>query len=89
MQNLYKHKIKGLNIKNKLNLKIMDITNYLIGLLTGVSVTTFFIGKEWYRYYTKYTIQQKQLDRVLKLNDKIKKLKTLGSTDVQNMNVTA
>lgn len=58
----------------------MDVTNYFIGLLTGVSVTAFFIGKELYKYYTKYTIQQKQLDRVLKLNDKIKKLKNLSST---------
>jgi hypothetical protein len=65
----------------------MDITNYLIGLLTGVSVTTFFIGKEWYKYYTKYTIQQKQLDRVLKLNDKIKKLKDFSPAETQNMNV--
>ncbi|MCR4031253.1 MULTISPECIES: hypothetical protein [Flavobacterium] len=65
----------------------MDITNYLIGLLTGVSVTTFFIGKEWYKYYTKYTIQQKQLDRVLKLNDKIKKLKDYSPAETQNMNV--
>lgn len=65
----------------------MDITNYLIGLLTGVSVTTFFIGKEWYKYYTKYTIQQKQLDRVLKLNDKIKKIKNYGTAETQNMNV--
>ncbi|MFD2942072.1 hypothetical protein [Flavobacterium notoginsengisoli] len=65
----------------------MDITNYLIGLLTGVSVTTFFIGKEWYKYYTKYTIQQKQLDRVLKLNDKIKKLKNYSPAEAQNMNV--
>lgn len=63
----------------------MDITNYLIGLLTGVSVTTFFIGKAWYRYYTKYTIQQKQLDRVLKLNDKIKKLKNFESTKKTKM----
>jgi hypothetical protein len=65
----------------------MDITNYLIGLLTGVSVTTFFIGKEWYKYYTKYTIQQKQLDRILKLNDKIKKLKNMSPTETQNFNV--
>lgn len=64
----------------------MDFTNYLIGLLTGVSVTTFFMGREWYRYYTKYTIQQKQLDRVLKLNDKIKKIKTLNSRNPQNLN---
>lgn len=67
----------------------MDFTNYLIGLLTGVSVTTFFLGKEWYKYYTKYTIQQKQLDRVLKLNDKIKinKIKTLNSSPTSNLNV--
>lgn len=65
----------------------MDINNYLIGLLTGVSVTTFFIGKEWYKYYTKYTIQQKQLDRVLKLNDKIKKLKNISPSETPNVNV--
>lgn len=62
----------------------MDITYYFIGLLTGVSVTTFFIGKEWYKYYTKYTIQQKQLDRILKLNDNIKNLK---STEISNLTV--
>jgi hypothetical protein len=67
----------------------MDITNYLIGLLTGVSVTTFFIGKEWYKYYNKYTIQQKQLDRVLKLNDKIKKLKNYSSKETRRINVGA
>ena len=65
----------------------MDITNYLIGLLTGVSVSTFFIGKEWYKYYTKYTIQQKQLNRILKLNDKIKKSKNLESIEKSNLNV--
>jgi len=59
----------------------MDITYYFIGLLTGVSVTTFFIGKELYKYYTKCTIQQKQLDRILKLNDKIKKFKDLNSIE--------
>jgi hypothetical protein len=63
----------------------MDITNYFIGLLTGVSVTTFFIGKELYKYYTKYTIQQKQLDRILKLNDNIKKFKNLNSNKTPNL----
>ena len=62
----------------------MDITNYLIGLLTGVSVTAFFVGKEWYKYYTRYTIQKKQLDRILKLNDKIK-----NSKPVENHSMTA
>jgi hypothetical protein len=68
----------------------MDITYYFIGLLTGVSVSTFFIGKELYKYYTKYTIQQKQLDRILKLNDKIKKIKNLHSINKnQNLNIGA
>ena len=64
----------------------MDITNYLIGLLTGVSLTAFFIGKELYKYYTKYTIQQKQLDRILKLNDKIKKFKNLKPVETPHLN---
>lgn len=66
--------------------QIMEITNYLIGLLTGVSVTAFFIGKELYKYYTKCTIQQKQLDRILKLNDKIKRLKNYKSVKTPNFN---
>ena len=57
----------------------MDITYYFIGLLTGVCVSAFFIGKELYIYYTKYTIQKKQLDRILKLNDRIQKVKKLES----------
>jgi hypothetical protein len=65
------------------------ITYYLIGLLTGVSLTTFFIGKELYKYYTKFKIQQKQLDRILKLNDKIKNLKTLNSIEVKTINMEA
>ena len=60
---------------NQKKIELMDITNYFIGLITGVSVTGFFIGKELYKYYTKCTIQQKQSDRILKLNDKIQKLK--------------
>jgi hypothetical protein len=63
------------------------ITYYLIGLLTGVSLTTFFIGKELYKYYTKFKIQQKQLNRILKLNDKIKDFKNLNSIELQNINM--
>jgi hypothetical protein len=51
----------------------MNITYYLAGLLSGVSVAAFFIGKELYRYYIKNKVQEKQLGRMLKLNDKIKK----------------
>jgi hypothetical protein len=44
-----------------------------VGLLSGFSIAAFFIGKELYLYYVKYKVQRKQLDRMLKLNDKIKK----------------
>jgi hypothetical protein len=64
----------------------MDITYYFIGLFTGVSVTSFFIGKELYKYYTKYTIQQKQLNRILELYDKIKKINNLESIETPNLN---
>lgn len=57
----------------------MNITYYLVGVLTGVSVSTFFVGKELYKYYTKYTVQRKQLERLLKLNDKINKPAKLKS----------
>jgi hypothetical protein len=63
------------------------ITYYLIGLLTGVSLTAFFIGKEFYKYYTKFRIQQKQLNRILKLNDNIKNFKNMNSVEVQNINM--
>ena len=66
----------------------MDITNYFIGLVTGVSLTAFFIGKELYKYYNKYTIQQTQLNRFLKLNDKNKKIKNLKSADTSNLNAS-
>jgi hypothetical protein len=62
-------------------------TYYLIGLLTGVSLTAFFIGKEYYKYYTKCKIQQKQLNRILKLNDNIKNFKNLNSIEIQNINM--
>lgn len=65
----------------------MNITYYLVGLLTGVSIATFFVGKELYKYYTKYTVQRKQLDRILKLNDKIKKSRSLNSVGRSKMKV--
>lgn len=48
------------------------ITYYLAGLLSGISVASFFIGKELYRYYIKNKVQEKKLNRLLKLNEKIK-----------------
>ncbi len=51
----------------------MNITYFLAGMLCGICVASFFIGKELYRFYVKNKIQKKQLDRMAKLNDKIKK----------------
>jgi uncharacterized membrane protein YciS (DUF1049 family) len=51
----------------------MNVSYYVAGLLTGLSIAGFFIGKELYRYYIKSKVQEKQLRRMLKLNDKIKK----------------
>lgn len=51
----------------------MNLTYYIAGLLSGISVASFFTGKELYRYYIKNKVQEKQLKRMLKLNDKIKK----------------
>ena len=53
------------------------IAYYFICVLTGVSVTAYFIGKKWYKYYTKCNIQKKQLDRISKLNDNVDKFKDL------------
>lgn len=50
----------------------MNIMYYLAGVLTGVSAASFFIGKELYRYYIKDKVQKKQLERMGKLNKKIK-----------------
>ena len=47
-----------------------------MGLVTGISVTAFLVGKELYKYYTRYTLQKKQLDRFLKMYDKTKNIKT-------------
>lgn len=50
----------------------MIITYYLAGLLSGISIASFFIGKELYRYYIKNKAQEKKIRRLLKLNEKIK-----------------
>lgn len=51
----------------------MNITYYLAGLLSGISIASFFIGKELYKFYVKHKVQKKQLERMEKLNKQIKK----------------
>ncbi len=54
----------------------MNITYYLAGFISGVSIAGFFIGKELYRFYIKDKVQKKQLNRLSKLNDKMKSKKS-------------
>lgn len=67
----------------------MNVTYYLAGLLSGVSVASFFIGKELYHYYVKSKVQQKQLNRMLKLNDKMKKSQMMHSVKPSKISVEA
>jgi hypothetical protein len=67
----------------------MNVTYYLAGLLSGVSVASFFIGKELYHYYVKSKVQQKQLNRMLKLNDKMKKSQMMHSVKLSKISVEA
>jgi len=62
----------------------MIITYYLAGLLSGVSVASFFIGKELYRYYLKNKVQEKKLNRLLKLNEKIKNSFPIATPEMSN-----
>ena len=39
----------------------MIITYYFAGLLSGISLASFFIGKELYRFYIKNKVQKKQV----------------------------
>lgn len=54
----------------------MNVTYYVAGFISGISITIFFIGKELYRYYIKDKVQKKQLYRLSKLNDKMKAKKS-------------
>jgi predicted metal-dependent RNase len=58
------------------------ITYYLAGLVSGVAIASFFIGKELYRYYVKSKVQEKKMSRLLKLNDKINKSFKIDATEL-------
>ena len=60
----------------------MIITYYLAGLISGLSVASFFIGKELYRFYVKNKVQEKQLVRMDKLNTKLKKNMEFENSEV-------
>ncbi len=51
------------------------LLNFILGILSGFSIATFFIGKELYRYYLRNKIQNKQIERLKLLRQITKKLK--------------
>lgn len=44
---------------------------FISGLITGLSASTYLIGKELHAYYKKNTLQEKQLMRLRKLNHQL------------------
>lgn len=67
----------------------MDIiVYYFMGLITGIALAAFFVGKELYKCYIKYEIQEKQLDRIIKLNNEVNKFKILTSIESQDLSIT-
>jgi len=50
------------------------LLNYLLGLLSGIAIASFFIGKELYRFYVKNKVQVKQIERLRRLKKKSKKI---------------
>ena len=51
----------------------MSIVYYFAGLLTGVSISAYFLGKELYKVYIKNKVYEKKLIRMEKLNKKLQK----------------
>ena len=66
---------------NPITIYIMNLTYYLAGVLSGLSIASFFIGKELYRFYIKNKVQTKQLERMGKLNKQIKNATELQTND--------
>jgi hypothetical protein len=47
------------------------IIYFISGIIAGVSVSAYFIGKELFSFHRKNTLQEKQLDRMRKLNHQL------------------
>ena len=50
------------------------LLNYFLGLISGIAIASFFIGKELYRFYVKNKVQAKQIERLQLLKKKNKKI---------------
>lgn len=50
----------------------MMIIYFIAGSISGISIASFFIGKELYRFYNKNTELKKQIEKLNKLNNKMR-----------------
>lgn len=59
------------------------ITYFIAGIIAGLSVSAYFIGKELFSFHRKITLQEKQLDRMRKLNHQLSSEIAFGHTKNQ------
>ena len=51
----------------------MILIIFISGLITGFAIASFFIGKELYKFYKRSKIQEKKIQRLIKLNINLSK----------------
>jgi hypothetical protein len=60
------------------------IIYFVSGIIAGVSVSAYFIGKELFVTHRKNSLQEKQLDRMRKLNHQLSTKISLNSSNKQS-----
>ena len=60
----------------------MALIPFFIGSVTGFAVASFFIGKEFYKFYKRSNMQEKKIQRLLKINAKIRENIDEGSRNI-------
>jgi hypothetical protein len=56
------------------------IIYFISGIIAGVSFSAYFIGKELFAFHRKNSLQEKQLDRMRKLNHQLSLKNSLALT---------
>jgi hypothetical protein len=54
---------------------------FISGTIAGVACSAYFIGKELFSFHRKNTLQEKQLDRMRKLNHQLAAQNSLTLTN--------
>ncbi len=57
------------------------IIYFVSGITAGVTISAYFIGKELFAFHRKNSMQEKQLDRMRKLNHQLSTKISLISTN--------